>query len=183
MPATSRMGVRFVQRHRAASLRRHPVQRPCHKRHFARSRPRTASSARWGSAVPAPRPRAACRACSKRTAACHQSSTIMGRVAKIFGVENYAPSMGALRSDGAISGPSNRFTDLVEGGEQASRRAVRRRFFRALNVCDTPLDWAMIGGPEPVEIDAAFMVAAVHLWREYFLPHSRAALRLIGLSD
>jgi len=46
--------------------------------------------------------------------------------------------MGALRSDGAISGPSNRFTDLVEGGEQASRRAVRRRFFRALNVCDTP---------------------------------------------
>ena len=61
-----------------------------------------------------------------------------GRVAKIFGVENYAPSMGALRSDGAISGPSNRFTDLVEGGEQASRRAVRRRFFQALNVCDTP---------------------------------------------
>src|SRR3954469_10744536 len=61
---------------RAASLRRHPVQRPCHKRHFARSRPRTASSARWVSAVPAPRPRAACSACSKRTAACHQSSTI-----------------------------------------------------------------------------------------------------------
>src|SRR3954468_14792064 len=61
-----------------------------------------------------------------------------GRVAKILGVENYAPSMGALRSDGAISGSSNRFTDLVEGGEQASRRAVRRRFFRALNVCDTP---------------------------------------------
>src|SRR3954462_6020246 len=44
--------------------------------------------------------------------------------------------MGALRSDRAISGPSNRFTDLVEGGEQAWRRAVRRRFFRALNVCD-----------------------------------------------
>src|SRR3954463_9236443 len=64
----------------------------------------------------------------------------IGRVAKIFGVENYAPSMGALRSDQAISGPSNRFTDLVEGGEQASRRAVRRRFFRALNVCDTPAE-------------------------------------------
>src|SRR3954454_20978057 len=53
-------------------------------------------------------------------------SSETGRVAKIFGVENYAPSMGAVRSDGAISGPSNRFTDLVEGGEQASRRAVRR---------------------------------------------------------
>src|SRR3954452_3867544 len=61
-----------------------------------------------------------------------------GRVAKIWGVENYTLSMGALRSDRAISGPSNRFTDLVEGGEQASRRTVRRRFFRALNVCDTP---------------------------------------------
>lgn len=45
------------------------------------------------------------------------------------------------------------------------------------------LDWAMAGGPEPTEIDAVFMVAAVRLWREYFLPHSRAALRLIGLND
>src|SRR4051812_17091975 len=52
--------------------------------------------------------------------------------------------MGALRSDGAISGPPNRFTDLVEGGEQASRRAVRRRFFRALNVCDTPILNALV---------------------------------------
>src|SRR4051794_20576466 len=68
-----------------------------------------------------------------------------GRVAKIFGVEHYAPSMGALPSDGAISGPSNRFTDLVEVGEQASRRAVRRRFFRALNVCDTPATVALYG--------------------------------------
>src|SRR3954452_4451229 len=66
------------------------------------------------------------------------SLSIPGRVAKILGVENYAPSMGALRSDRAISGPLNRFTDLVEVGEQAGRRAVRRRFFRALNVCDTP---------------------------------------------
>ncbi len=35
MPGTSRTGLRSVQRHRAAILRRHPVQRPCHKRHFA----------------------------------------------------------------------------------------------------------------------------------------------------
>ena len=75
MPATSRTCSRSAQRRRAASLRRHPGQRPCHRRHFARSRPRTASSARRASAVPAPRPRAACSACSKRTAACHQSST------------------------------------------------------------------------------------------------------------
>src|SRR3982751_1364475 len=69
---------------------------------------------------------------------------LKGRVAKILGVENYAPSMGALRSDQAISGPSNRFTDLVEVGEQASRRTVRRRFFRALNVCDTPVQGGVV---------------------------------------
>jgi hypothetical protein len=36
--AISRTCLRFVQRYRPSSLRRHPVQRPCHKRHFARSR-------------------------------------------------------------------------------------------------------------------------------------------------
>src|SRR4051794_34689201 len=77
MPATSRMGLRFVPRHRAESLPRHPVQRPCHKHHFARSRVRTALWARDASAGPARRRRAACSACSKRTAACHQSSTIV----------------------------------------------------------------------------------------------------------
>jgi hypothetical protein len=45
------------------------------------------------------------------------------------------------------------------------------------------LDWAITGGPEPTEVDARFVAAAVRLWRDYFWPHSRAALRLIGLSD
>jgi hypothetical protein len=45
------------------------------------------------------------------------------------------------------------------------------------------LDWAMTGGPEPAQIEARFVNAAVVLWRDYFWPHSRAALRLIGLSD
>jgi len=65
--------MRCAERHKAASLRRHPGQRPCHKRHFARSSPRTATSDKCISA--APRPLAAGSACSKRTAACHQSST------------------------------------------------------------------------------------------------------------
>ena len=65
--------------------------------------------------------------------------------------------MGALRSDQAISGPSNRFTDLVEVGEQVSRRTVRRRFFRALNVCDTP---AHIRGM-PKQAYTGYIVAAV----------------------
>ena len=36
---------------------------------------------------------------------------------------------------------------------------------------------------EPTEIDARFVAAAVLLWREYFWPHAKAALRLVGLSD
>jgi hypothetical protein len=60
-PASSRSGLRFVQRYRPAKLRRHPVHRPCHRHHFARSRLPTASSERSASAAPAPRPRAVCR--------------------------------------------------------------------------------------------------------------------------
>ncbi len=41
------------------------------QRHFARSRPRTAVPDRHASAASLPRSRAACSACSKRTAACH----------------------------------------------------------------------------------------------------------------
>jgi hypothetical protein len=45
------------------------------------------------------------------------------------------------------------------------------------------LDWAMRGRDEPKEIEATFMRAAVRLVRDYFWPHSRAALRQIGLSE
>src|SRR4051812_25110611 len=45
-----------------------------------------------------------------------------GRVAKILAVENYALGRGAPPSEGAISGPSNRLIDLVDGGEQAVSR-------------------------------------------------------------
>jgi hypothetical protein len=45
------------------------------------------------------------------------------------------------------------------------------------------LDWAMRGGDEPKQIEANFMRAAVRLVRDYFWPHSRAALRQIGLSE
>jgi hypothetical protein len=41
----------------------------------------------------------------------------------------------------------------------------------------------MRGGKEPEHIEAEFVEAAVRLWREYFWPHSRAALRQVGLSD
>jgi hypothetical protein len=45
------------------------------------------------------------------------------------------------------------------------------------------LDWAWRGGSELTEVAASYVTAAVELWREYFWPHSRAALRQVGLTD
>jgi hypothetical protein len=45
------------------------------------------------------------------------------------------------------------------------------------------LDWAMLGGPEPQSIGQQYVEAAMRLWRDYFWPHSRAALRQIGLTE
>jgi hypothetical protein len=45
------------------------------------------------------------------------------------------------------------------------------------------LDWAMLGGAEPQVIGEQYLAAAVRLWRDYFWPHSRAALRQIGLTE
>jgi hypothetical protein len=45
------------------------------------------------------------------------------------------------------------------------------------------LDWAWNGGSEPAKVASNYVTAAVELWREYFWPHSRAALRQVGLTD
>jgi hypothetical protein len=46
------------------------------------------------------------------------------------------------------------------------------------------LDWAMsAGGEEPSLIEHRFMKSAMRLVRDYFWPHSRAALRQIGLNE
>jgi hypothetical protein len=45
------------------------------------------------------------------------------------------------------------------------------------------LDWAMRGGAEPAQVEAAFMQAAIRLIQEYFWPHAHAALRQIGRSE
>jgi hypothetical protein len=45
------------------------------------------------------------------------------------------------------------------------------------------LDWAMLGGAEPQAIGEEYVKAAVRLWQGYFWPHSRAALRQIGLTE
>ena len=45
------------------------------------------------------------------------------------------------------------------------------------------LDWAWTGGPEPQAIDRRHVEAAVALWRDYYWPHARAALRQMGITD
>jgi hypothetical protein len=39
------------------------------------------------------------------------------------------------------------------------------------------------GSLEPETIEKQFVIAAIRLWRDFFWPHARAALRQIGLSD
>ena len=45
------------------------------------------------------------------------------------------------------------------------------------------LTWSWVGGAEPERIEVEFVDAAVRLVRDYFWPHSRAALRQIGLNE
>jgi hypothetical protein len=45
------------------------------------------------------------------------------------------------------------------------------------------LSWAWVGGAEPERIELGSIEAAVRLVRDYFWPHSRAALRQIGLHE
>jgi hypothetical protein len=45
------------------------------------------------------------------------------------------------------------------------------------------LGWAIVGGDEPKQIEPDIMQAAIRLVRDYFWPHSRAALRQIGISQ
>src|SRR5215475_4839856 len=45
------------------------------------------------------------------------------------------------------------------------------------------LDWAMLGGAEPQSIGEQYVESAIRFWREYFWPHSRTALRQIGLVE
>lgn len=49
----------------------------------------------------------------------NEGDDLEGRVTKILGVGNFAPGKGALRSNGTISGPLNRFIGHVGGGDQA----------------------------------------------------------------
>ena len=45
------------------------------------------------------------------------------------------------------------------------------------------LDWSWTGGPEPQAIDRRYIEAAATLFRDYYWPHARAALRQMGITD
>jgi hypothetical protein len=45
------------------------------------------------------------------------------------------------------------------------------------------LEWSLDGGPEPTEIEERHIEAATTIWRDYFVPHSRAAIRRIGITQ
>jgi hypothetical protein len=45
------------------------------------------------------------------------------------------------------------------------------------------LDWSWTGGQEPQAIDQRYIEGAVTLFRDYYWPHAKAALRLMGITD
>jgi Protein of unknown function (DUF3987) len=74
--------------------------------------------------------------------------------------------------------------DTLDGREREWWSKVQANVLRlAGTLCF--LDWAIKddGSPEPQCVDEVFMTAAPRLVCEYFWPHSRAALRQIGLSE
>jgi hypothetical protein len=45
------------------------------------------------------------------------------------------------------------------------------------------LDWSWTGGPEPQAVDRRHLEGAATLFRDYYWPHARAALRQMGITD
>ena len=62
---------------------------------------------------------------------------------------------------------------LLQGTAHVLRLAVTLAF----------LDWSWTGGPEPQEIERRHIEGAATLFREYYWPHARAALRQMGITD
>jgi hypothetical protein len=75
---------------------------------------------------------------------------------------------------------------FVKGETQVLRLAGTLAYMAwAISLGESALDGleGITRALEPKTIEEPFMIAAVQLWREYFWPHARAALRQIGLSE
>ena len=77
---------------------------------------------------------------------------------------------------------AHREKDALEGREREWFAKMTAHVLR-LSGALAFLPWAMDGGKEPAIIDQPAMSSAITLVKDYFWPHARACIRLIGLTD
>jgi Protein of unknown function (DUF3987) len=77
---------------------------------------------------------------------------------------------------------ANEETDRLEGRE---RDCAAKGPAHVLRLAATLafMEWSMIGGDEPSQVEERHMKSAVSIFKDYFHPHSFAAMRIIGVSD
>ena len=97
----------------------------------------------------------------------HEPSTCQRRPVSAF--EAFRTFLAQLKPD--LDGREREW--VAKGGTHVLRLSGTLAF----------VDWAMLGGTEPQVVGEQYVEAAVRLWRDYFWPHSRAALRQIGLTE
>ena len=99
-----------------------------------------------------------------------------------FAPRNIALSPGAAEAFERFRQFQHQSKDALDGREREWWAKTPAHVLRmAGTLCY--LAWAMAGGPEPERIELEYVQAAIRLIRDYFWPHSRAALRQIGLNE
>jgi len=100
---------------------------------------------------------------------------------------NFAPRSIPLASDALLTFEQFRqFLHDSKGGlDGREREWCAKGASHVLRLAGTLayLNWAIGDDHEPSYISGATIEAAVEIWRDYFWPHSRAALRQIGISE
>jgi hypothetical protein len=89
-----------------------------------------------------------------------------------------ASEFGMPFSDSRQDAPSSAYLDLGvarDGAYMAWAINLERPLAAGIE--------GITGGLEPQAIEEPYMAAAIRLWRDYFWPHARAALRQVGLTD
>jgi hypothetical protein len=99
----------------------------------------------------------------------------------------FAPKAVSLTPDGlAVFEEFRKFVHRKKQGlDGREREWLSKAQAHALRLAGTLeySEWAFTGGDEPKHISARSIAAAIRLVNDYFWPHSRAALRQIGLSE
>ena len=101
--------------------------------------------------------------------------------------DDFAPKAVALSPEALAA--FEQFRQLAHDKKQTldgrEREWMAKAQAHALRLAGTLefLDWAFVGGNEPTQVSVQSVNAAALLVSDYFWPHSRAALRQIGLSE